>query len=178
MTFEKTIQSLLRDVPDFPKPGILFKDITPLLAEPVTRKKVVKAIGDHYRVLGVEAIAAVEARGFIFGMLIAQELDVPFIPVRKAGKLPYRKISEEYLLEYGTATIEMHEDAITPGCKVLIHDDLLATGGTACATGNLIRRLKGEVIGFSFIINLAFLPGELKLTKLFGVKPHYLVSYS
>lgn len=178
MTFEKTIQSLLRDVPDFPKPGILFKDITPLLAEPVTRKEVVRAIGDHYRWVGVEAVAAVEARGFIFGMLIAQELDVPFIPVRKAGKLPYRKISEEYSLEYGMATIEMHEDAITPGCKVLVHDDLLATGGTACATGNLIRRLKGEVIGFSFIINLAFLPGEQKLTKQFGVKPHYLVSYS
>ena len=177
MTFENTIQSLLRDVPDFPKPGIIFKDITPLLAEPVTRKKVVKTIGQHYRSTGVEAIAAVEARGFIFGMLIAQELNVPFIPVRKAGKLPYQKISEEYSLEYGTASIEMHEDAIAPGCKVLVHDDLLATGGTAGATGNMIRRLRGEVIGFSFIINLAFLPGEKKLTQQFGVKPHYLVSY-
>ena len=177
MTFENTVQSLLRDVPDFPKPGILFKDITPLLAEPIVRKQVVETIGLHYRSMGVEAIAAVEARGFIFGMLIAQELCVPFIPVRKAGRLPYQKISEEYSLEYGTASIEMHEDAITPGCKVLVHDDLLATGGTAGATGNMIRRLKGEVIGFSFIINLAFLPGEKKLTQQFGVKPHYLVNY-
>ncbi|MEK6783287.1 MAG: adenine phosphoribosyltransferase [Bacteroidota bacterium] len=177
MTFEKRIQSLLRDVPDFPKPGIIFKDITPLLAEPGTRRKVVKAIGKHYQTQGVEAIAAVEARGFIFGMLIAQELGVPFIPVRKLGKLPFRKISEEYVLEYGTASIEMHEDAIIPGCKVLIHDDLLATGGTATATGDLIRRLKGEVVGFSFIINLAFQPGEHNLMEKFGVKPHYLVSY-
>ena len=177
MTFEKTIRALLRDVPDFPKPGIIFKDITPLLAAPGTRRKVVKAIGKHYESIGVEAIAAVEARGFIFGMLIAQELGVPFIPVRKTGKLPYRKISEEYSLEYGTASIEMHEDAIRPGCKVVIHDDLLATGGTASATGNMIRRLKGEVVGFSFIINLAFLAGEKKLTDKFGVKPHYLVSY-
>lgn len=178
MTFEKTIQSLLRDVPDFPKAGIIFKDITPLLAEPVTRKHVVEVIGNHFRTLGVEAVAGVEARGFIFGMLIAQELNVPFIPVRKAGKLPYRKISEEYSLEYGTASIEMHEDAIVPGCKVLVHDDLLATGGTAGATGKMIQRLKGEVVGFSFIINLAFLPGEQKLAREFGVKPHYLTSYS
>lgn len=178
MTLEKTIHSLLRDVPDFPKPGILFKDITPLLAEPNIRRQVVVTIGNHYRSLGVEVVASVEARGFIFGMLIAQELEVPFVPVRKSGKLPYRKISEEYSLEYGKASIEMHEDAIAPGCKVLVHDDLLATGGTAGATGNLIRRLKGEVMGFSFIINLAFLPGEQKLTTQFGVKPHYLVSYS
>ncbi len=177
MTFEKTIQSLLRDVPDFPKPGILFKDISPLLAVPSVRQQVVKAISLHYKSIGVEAIAAIEARGFIFGMLIAQELDVPFIPVRKSGKLPYKKIAEEYSLEYGTASLEMHEDAFTPGCKVLVHDDLLATGGTASATGNLIRRLKGEVIGFSFIINLAFLSGESKLVQKFGVNPHYLVSY-
>ncbi|MBK5278849.1 MAG: adenine phosphoribosyltransferase [Bacteroidia bacterium] len=177
MTLEKKIQSLLRDVPDFPKPGIMFKDITPLLGEPITRRLVVEAIGKHYQPLGVGAIAAVEARGFIFGMLIAEELNIPFIPVRKSGRLPYHKISEEYSLEYSTASIEMHEDAFKPGCKVLVHDDLLATGGTAGATGNLIKRLGGEVIGFSFIINLAFLPGEKKLTERFGVKPHYLVSY-
>ena len=178
MTFEKRIQSLLRDVPDFPKPGIVFKDITPLLAEPITRKLVVEAIGNHYQSVGIEAVAAVEARGFIFGMLIAQELGVPFIPVRKSGKLPYRKISEEYLLEYGTASIEMHEDAIVPGWKVLVHDDLLATGGTASAAGKMIRRLNGEVVGFSFIINLSFLPGEQKLVNEFDVKPHYLTCYS
>jgi len=177
MTFEKTIQSLLRDVPDFPKPGILFKDISPLLAAPILRKQVVEEIGNYYKSIGVEAIAAIEARGFIFGMLIAQELGVPFVPIRKSGKLPYKKISEEYSLEYGTASIEIHEDAITPGCKVLVHDDLLATGGTAEAAGNLILRLKGEVVGFSFIINLAFLSGEMKLAQKFGVKPHYLASY-
>ncbi len=177
MTIEKSIQSLLRDVPDFPKPGIIFKDITPLLAEPVTRRRVVEAIADHFRSAGVGAVAAVEARGFIFGTLIAEALDVAFIPVRKSGKLPYHKISEEYSLEYGKASIEMHEDAFAKGCKVLVHDDLLATGGTASATGNLIRRLGGEVIGFSFIINLSFLSGEKKLVDLFGVRPHYLVRY-
>jgi len=177
MTIEKTIQTLLRDVPDFPKPGIIFKDITPLLAEPGARRLVVEEVCNHYRSLNVEAVAAVEARGFIFGMLIAQELNVPFVPIRKSGKLPYRKISQEYALEYGTASIEMHEDAIQPGCRVLIHDDVLATGGTAQAAARLIQRLKGDVIGFTFIINLAFLPGEQKLTDEFKVTPHYLTSY-
>ncbi len=172
------IQSLLRDVPDFPKPGIIFKDITPLLANPVARKQVVDEIATHYKAAEIDAVAAVEARGFIFGVLLAEALEVPFIPVRKSGKLPYHKIQEEYALEYGTASIEMHVDAIQPGSKILIHDDLLATGGTASAAGRMIQRLGGEVAGFSFVINLAFLPGEKLLNERFGTKAHYLVSYA
>ncbi|MBX2898375.1 MAG: adenine phosphoribosyltransferase [Cyclobacteriaceae bacterium] len=174
---EETIKALLRDVPDFPKPGILFKDITPLLAEPGARKMVVNEIATHYKNLHIDAVAAVEARGFIFGMLIAEALDVPFVPVRKAGKLPYHKLQEEYELEYGKAAIEMHTDALKPGSRVVIHDDLLATGGTAGAAGNLIQKLGGVVAGYSFIINLAFLPGERVLRERFGVQPHYLVRY-
>jgi adenine phosphoribosyltransferase len=177
MSIEEKLKSLLRDVPDFPSAGIIFKDITPLLAAPLVRKEVVKTIAEHFKSLSIDAIAGVEARGFIFGSLLAEEMDIPFIPVRKAGKLPFHKIKEEYNLEYGRAAVEMHTDAIEPGCKVLIHDDLLATGGTAGATGNMIRRLKGEVIGFSFLINLSFLPGERVLNKQFGVKPHFLVRY-
>lgn len=177
MVVENYIQSLLRDVPDFPKPGIIFKDITPLLANPVARKRVVQEIALHFTTQEVEAVAAVEARGFIFGSLLAEALNVPFIPVRKSGKLPYHKIQEEYSLEYGTASIEMHVDAVEKGTRVLIHDDLLATGGTATAAGSMIERLGGIVMGYSFIINLAFLPGEKMLSERFGVKPHYLVTY-
>jgi len=176
MIVEHYIQSLLRDVPDFPKPGIIFKDITPLLADPEARKKVVEEIRIQFSNQDVQAVAAVEARGFIFGSLLAEALSVPFIPVRKSGKLPYHKIKEEYSLEYGTASIEMHVDAFEAGTRVLIHDDLLATGGTATAAGNMIERLGGVVAGYSFIINLAFLPGEKLLSDRFGVKPHYLVT--
>lgn len=178
MAAENYIQSFLRDVPDFPKPGIIFKDITPLLADPTARKKVVEEIAVYFSTQNVEAVAAVEARGFIFGSLIAEALGVPFIPVRKSGKLPYHKIQEEYSLEYGTASIEMHTDAFELGTRVLIHDDLLATGGTASAAGNMIERLGGIVMGYSFIINLGFLSGEKILSERFKVKPHYLVSYN
>lgn len=176
MQLEETIKSFLRDVPDFPKPGVLFKDITPLLAEPSVRRDVVQAIARHFQGT-VDAVAAVEARGFIFGSLIAEELDVPFIPVRKAGKLPFHKITEEYALEYGTAKIEMHEDALKPGWRVLVHDDLLATGGTASAAARMIAKLNGKMTGFSFIINLSFLPGEENLLRQFALQPHYLVRY-
>jgi len=178
MAVENYIQSLLRDVPDFPKPGIIFKDITPLLSNPAARKKVVDEMALHFSPQQVEAVAAVEARGFIFGVLLADALGVPFIPVRKSGKLPYHKIHEEYSLEYGTASIEMHVDAFEQGTRVLIHDDLLATGGTATAAGTMIERLGGVVMGYSFIINLAFLSGEKVLSDRFGVKPHYLVTYN
>ena len=156
MSLESSLKHLLRDVPNFPKPGIIFKDNTPLLAAPKMRGEVVKMISHHYSGQQVEAVAAVEARGFIFGALIAHELGVLFIPIRKAGKLPYQEIKEEYLLEYGTATIEMQTDAIPQGCRVFIHDDLLATGGTASVAGNMIERLGGIIAGYSFIINLAF----------------------
>jgi adenine phosphoribosyltransferase len=177
MTLSDKIKSLLRDVPDFPKPGVLFKDITPLLAEPTVRTEVVDAIADHFRPQKPDALAAVEARGFIFGMLIADRLKIPFVPVRKAGKLPFKKIRQEYSLEYGKAEIEMHEDAVLRGARVIIHDDLLATGGTAGAAGKLIQQLGGEVSGYSFLINLSFLPGEGRLRNEFGAQPHYLVSF-
>lgn len=178
MVVENYIQALLRDVPDFPKPGIIFKDITPLLADPAARKKVIEEIYEHFSKQNVQAVAAVEARGFIFGALLADALEVPFIPVRKSGKLPYHKIQEEYSLEYGTASIEMHVDAFEKGTRVLVHDDLLATGGTATAAGNMIEKLGGIVVGYSFIINLAFLAGEKLLFDRFGIKPHYLVTYN
>ncbi len=177
MDIEEKIKALLRDIPDFPKPGIIFRDITPLLADPVVRGEVVHAIVEYCRPLQPDVIAAVEARGFIFGMLIADRLGIPFVPVRKAGKLPHKTVRKEYQLEYGNAEIEMHEDAFKPGARVIIHDDLLATGGTAAATGNMVQQLGGTVAGYSFLINLTFLPGEEKLQKQFGVSPHYLVRY-
>jgi adenine phosphoribosyltransferase len=177
MSLPDKIKALLRDIPDFPKPGVIFKDITPLLATPGVRGEVVDAIADHFRPLKPDALAAVEARGFIFGMLIADRLKIPFVPVRKAGKLPFKKIRQEYSLEYGTAAIEMHEDAVLRGSRVIIHDDLLATGGTAGAAGLLVQQLGGSVAGYSFLINLSFLPGEKRLTKEFGIQPHYLVSF-
>jgi len=178
MPLEQVLKSLIRDVPDFPKTGVVFKDITPLLANPAARRQVVEAIAKQYRDTHIDALAAAEARGFIFGALLAQELDVPFIPVRKSGKLPYKKIHEEYELEYGQASIEMHTDAVKKGWRVLVHDDLLATGGTSAATARMIKKLGGEIAGFSFIINLGFLEGEKLLTQRFGVKPHYLLNYS
>src|SRR5215831_15280976 len=169
MHLEEELKPLLRDVPDFPKPGVLFKDITPLLSSPSVRRNVVKTVADHFSTKDIHALAAVEARGFVFGSLIAQELNIPFIPVRKAGKLPFDKITEEYALEYGHATIEMHSDAFPRGCRVLLHDDLLATGGTATAAGRMVQQLGGIVAGYSFVINLSFLPGEQLLKQRFDL---------
>lgn len=177
MQLIETLKPLFRDIHDFPRKGIIFKDITPLLANPEARTEVVKSISAHFESKNIEAVAAVEARGFIFGSLIADALNAPFIPIRKAGKLPYKKISEEYSLEYGTAHIEMHEDAIAKNQRVLIHDDLLATGGTATAAGNMVRKLGGVVAGYSFVVNLSFLPGEQLLKERFGVDPHYLMKF-
>lgn len=177
MDLQSKVKSIVRDVKDFPKPGILFKDITPLLAKPELVKEVTKEIASHFSNQRIDAIAAVEARGFIFGSILALELGCAFVPMRKAGKLPFKTVSQEYALEYGTAAVEVHEDAIQPGWNVLIHDDLLATGGTAGAAGNLIRKLGGNLVGFSFLINLSFLPGESRLVEAFGVRPSYIVSY-
>lgn len=177
MTLQQKVQRVIRDVPDFPKPGILFKDITPMLTDPVLVKEVVDTIAAFYQSQKIDAIAAVEARGFIFGAILAQAMNCAFVPMRKSGKLPYKTISQEYALEYGTAAIEAHEDAIEKDWNVLVHDDLLATGGTAGAAGELVHRLGGTVAGFSFLINLSFLPGEEKLLKKFGIPPHYIVSY-
>jgi adenine phosphoribosyltransferase len=177
MNLEDKVKSIVRDVKDFPKPGILFKDITPLLTKPELVKEITIAIGEHFKGQKIDAIAAVEARGFIFGSILAQELQCAFIPMRKSGKLPYQTLKQEYALEYGTASVEVHVDAIEPGWNVLIHDDLLATGGTAGAAAHLVKKLGGEIAGFSFLINLSFLEGENNLLKQFGIKPQYIVSY-
>lgn len=177
MLLANSIKALVRDVKDFPKPGIMFKDITPVLADPVVRREIVVVIANNFKDKQIKAVAGIEARGFILGSLIAQELELPFIPIRKSGKLPYRSVKEEYALEYGTAAIEMHEDAVKSGDRILIHDDLLATGGTANAAGQLVRKSGGVVAGFSFLINLTFLPGEEKILQNFNVKPFSVVEY-
>jgi adenine phosphoribosyltransferase len=171
------LKSCIRDVPDFPRPGILFKDITPLLHDVQARAIAIDLLVAEYNDKKVEVVAAIEARGFLFGMMLAERLQVPFVPIRKAGKLPYRKKSASYSLEYGTATIEIHDDAILPGTRVLIHDDVLATGGTASAAASLVREMGGTLVGFSFIINLAFLSGSLNLSSQFGVEQHSLLTY-
>ena len=177
MQLSERIKQSIRDVKDYPKAGIIFKDITPILADPALRKEIVQSLVETFKPQQIDAIASTEARGFIFGSILAYELGCPFILVRKAGKLPYQTRSQEYDLEYGTAKIEMHIDAVEPGWRVLVHDDLLATGGTAGATAELIKNSQGIVAGFSFIINLSFLSGEENLQKRFGAKSHFLVSY-
>ena len=154
------VKQAIRDVPDFPKPGILFKDITPILLNSKLSSEISEALAAQVLGWKVDAVVGVESRGFFFGMMMAQVLNVPFIPIRKAGKLPYKTISHEYELEYGTATVEMHTDVIKPGWKVLIHDDLLATGGTACAAAELIQKQNGTVAGYAFLVTLDFLNGK------------------
>lgn len=171
------LKSHIRDVPDFPKPGIIFKDITPLLGNFEARKIVLEIMVSEFMDRSIQAVAAIEARGFLFGMQLADALSVPFIPIRKVGKLPFRKMVEHYDLEYGTSSIEMHEDSIQPGTRVLIHDDLLATGGTAVAAGQLVQRLGGRIAGFSFIINLSFLAGSVNLRSNFGVEASSVITF-
>jgi adenine phosphoribosyltransferase len=171
------ISTLIRNVPDFPKPGILFKDITPLLQSPEARKKVIHLIRQRFESENIEAVAGIEARGFLFGVPLADALGVPFIPVRKQGKLPYDRVSESYALEYGHATIEIHSDAVKTGQRVLIHDDLLATGGTCMAAAALLVKLGAIPAGFSFLINLSFLDGAEKIRNRFQQTPHWLVQY-
>lgn len=177
MLLSDKLKVSIRDVIDYPKPGIVFKDITPVLADPGLVREITRELVNRYKDSKIDAIAAVEARGFIFGSILAHELNCRFIPVRKAGKLPYKTKSMEYALEYGTASIEMHTDAVQPGWKVLIHDDLLATGGTAVATGEMIQEFGAEIAGFSFIINLGFLPGKNILNHRFGLEADYLVQF-
>ncbi|MGC3944483.1 MAG: adenine phosphoribosyltransferase [Chryseolinea sp.] len=177
MDVAESIKGALREIKDYPKPGIVFKDITPLLAQPDLMRAAVRMLSDRYRASKPDAIAACEARGFIFGSILAMELGVPFIPVRKAGKLPYKTLKQDYALEYGHATLEMHIDAVQPGWNVLVHDDVLATGGTAAATARLIQLAGGHVAGFSFIINLSFLLGGEKLKQEFGTEPFSLVTF-
>jgi adenine phosphoribosyltransferase len=177
MQLSDKLKETIRDVNDYPKAGIVFKDITPVLANPSLMDEIVYALVDKYKDQKIDAIAGVEARGFIFGSILAHALKCRFIPVRKAGKLPFKTITKSYDLEYGAASVEVHIDAIQPSWRVLVHDDLLATGGTASATAELVKLSGGEVAGFSFLINLGFLPGEQNLATRFGVKPHYLVEF-
>jgi adenine phosphoribosyltransferase len=162
---ELLAQPLIRDVPDFPKPGIIFKDITPVLQDPYAFRQVVDLIAADARSKGAEAIVGIESRGFIFGTPVSLALDVPFVMARKLGKLPYDRISEEYALEYGTNTVEMHVDSVKKGQKAYIVDDLLATGGTAAASARLVERLGGEVCGFGCLVELAFLGGRKNLLE-------------
>lgn len=157
---QEEIKQVIRDVVDFPKPGIIFKDITPILQHPQLCIKITNAIAEYAKPFGIEAVLGIESRGFLFGMTVANALNVPFIPVRKAGKLPYHTISEKYDLEYGSAVIEMHKDALKKGAKVMIHDDLLATGGTAAATARLVEQAGASVACFSFLVTLDFLNGK------------------
>ena len=176
MSLEERIKSVIRDVPDFPKKGIIFKDISTIMLDPALSADIIDHLVEIYKDLGIEAIAGIESRGFLFGYPLAIRLGVPFILIRKQGKLPYKKISHDYELEYGTATIEMHTDAIKPGQKVLVHDDLLATGGSASAAAELIQKCGGEVIGFNFLVSLSFLDGTKKLQN-YSKNTINLVSY-
>jgi adenine phosphoribosyltransferase len=154
------IKAAIRDIHDFPQPGIIFKDITPILKDPALCQHIVDAFAEELKDVKIDVIAGVESRGFLFGLMLAMRLGVPFVPVRKAGKLPYTIRQKAYKLEYGTATIEMHTDAIEPGQRVLIHDDLLATGGTVTAATELIQELGGVIASYSFVVGLGFLNGR------------------
>jgi len=158
-----SLKALIRDVPDFPKPGILFKDITPLLADADALRAATKAMADPFRKDSIDRVVGIESRGFILGAIVARELGVGFIPVRKPGKLPHKSTSIEYALEYGTDKLEVHTDACDRAARVLIVDDVLATGGTARATCDLLERVGAEIVGLSFLVVLDFLKGRGKL---------------
>jgi adenine phosphoribosyltransferase len=164
----------IRDIPDFPKPGIIFKDITPLLAEPAAFQQAIDKLRQHYQDKRVDALAAAEARGFLFAAPLALVLKKPLIPLRKPGKLPYRTYSLKYDLEYGSAELQMHVDGVTSGARVLLIDDLLATGGTMQAGCQLIEKAGGSVAGCAFLVELSFLKGREKLN---GYEVFSLVRY-
>jgi adenine phosphoribosyltransferase len=166
--------SKIRDIPDFPKPGIIFKDIMPLLADPDSFRATVAALADFAEPRNPDVVLGAEARGFILGGALAFKLGCGFVAARKPGKLPWETVSAEYELEYGVDSLELHSDAIKDGSRVLIHDDLLATGGTAKAKVNLVEQLGGEVVGLVFVIELAFLNGREKLE---GYDVHSLIQY-
>jgi adenine phosphoribosyltransferase len=157
------VKALIRDVPDFPQPGIVFKDITPLLADENAFSSVIDLVVVHYGRGNIDKVVGIEARGFILASPVAYHFGAGFVPVRKEGKLPWESEREEYALEYGTAVLELHKDAIRPGERVLIVDDVLATGGTALAAAKLVERLGGKVMGIACLIELAFLNGREKL---------------
>ncbi|HEY1217578.1 MAG: adenine phosphoribosyltransferase [Bryobacteraceae bacterium] len=157
------LKKLIREVPDFPKPGILFYDITTLLKDPAGLRGVIDGLKDHYRETQVDVVLGIEARGFIFAPALAYALGAGFVPVRKPRKLPAETVSVTYDLEYGTDTLEMHKDAVSKGARVLIVDDLLATGGTAAAAARMVEEAGGAVVGLGFVVELTFLHGRARL---------------
>ncbi|MEO6988306.1 MAG: adenine phosphoribosyltransferase [Aquihabitans sp.] len=160
---EPALAEFIRDIPDFPKPGVVFKDITPLLGDAGAFARAVDAMAEAYATSGVTKVLGTEARGFILAAPVAYRFSAGFVPVRKAGKLPWDIERQEYELEYGTDLLEVHRDAVHPGERVLVVDDVLATGGTAAATARLVEKLGGEVVGFAFLIELGFLDGRRHL---------------
>lgn len=170
---EALLKRHIRDVPDFPKPGIIFKDITPLLQNHEVFSKIIETFVERYQAEGIHAIVGIESRGFFFGAPLAHQLKASFIPIRKKGKLPYKTVNMSYDLEYGSATIEMHEDAIERGQRVIVIDDLLATGGTAEAACKLVEKQGGKVVECAFVVELAFLNGRDKIK----CPVHSLVKY-
>ena len=171
---EQELRGFIRDVPDYPRPGIMFKDITPLLGQPESFRMACEEMAGAFRAERVTHVAAIESRGFLFGSPIAVMLNAGVVPIRKRGKLPYDAAFEEYELEYGTDALEMHVDALPSGARVLVVDDVLATGGTAAAACRLIERLQGTIIGCAFLIRLGFLDG---LGRLSTRRVHSLITY-
>lgn len=173
---EQKLNAVVRDVLDFPKPGIVFKDITPILQDPALCEEIIDELIIQLKNIELDVVVGVESRGFFFGMMLASRLKLPFVPIRKPGKLPYTTIKQAYDLEYGSSTIEIHEDAFPAGTRVLLHDDLLATGGTIIAASKLIERMGGKVSAMAFVISLDFLDGRKRL-KPFCNKIISLASY-
>ncbi len=172
----ENLKRLIRTIPDYPKPGIMFRDITTLLGDSQGLKAAIARLAEPYRTEPVDAVAGIEARGFILGGAVADRLGCGFVPIRKKGKLPWKTIGQEYTLEYGVDTIEIHEDAIKPGQRILIVDDLIATGGTAEAAVKLVRRSGGEVLGAAFVIDLPEIGGA-KLLRDLGIAVHTLMAF-
>jgi adenine phosphoribosyltransferase len=173
---ETKVKALIRDVVNFPKEGIVFKDISPVLKDPILSQEIVDYLALSLSTLKPDALVCLESRGFWYGMPLALALGIPMIPLRKEGKLPFTTMGEEYALEYGTAKIEMHTDALEKGWKVLVHDDLLATGGTAEAATKLVQKAGASVCGYSFLVELNFLAGR-KLLSQYSTNIHRLVNY-
>lgn len=173
---DRKLRSTVRDILDFPKPGIVFKDITPILQDPVLSREVVDAFIEQLEGVELDVVVGVESRGFFFGMMLAERLNLPFVPIRKPGKLPYATIRQSYDLEYGSSTIEIHEDAFPAGSRILLHDDLLATGGTIIAASKLIEQMEGTVSAMAFVISLDFL-GAKKQLESYCNKVISLISY-
>ncbi len=173
---EKPLTDYIRTIPDFPVPGVQFRDVTTLFAAPVAFRRAIDDLAAPYRDDGIDVVVALDARGFILGGAIAYNLSLPFVPIRKQGKLPGRTIVEAYSLEYGEAVMEMHDDAFRAGARVLLIDDLLATGGTAVAGVKLIERLGGHIVAASFVVNLPDLGGEGRLKEM-GIEVHTLCAF-